>query len=156
MSTEPNYFTSDEIKQAKVLLGLLKQNLKFLRDAGADIELVEIYTRLLKVLQSRGDDGILALIHKSDKKTRTKSRKLDDTLSNTAIREMDIKEVETLIHGQKLTRKYLEQIAAERFGLTKGALSAISNREQLISRIDTLIDNEKTHESIRRRASSES
>lgn len=66
--------------------------------------------------------------------------------------EIAIEVVSRLIDDPRVSRKILEEIAASRFGLTRGELSNLSNVEQLRQRLLSLIENEQTHQAIGRLA----
>jgi len=53
-----------------------------------------------------------------------------------------------LASNQETSRRLLERIATLRFGVTRGGLSALRNRDALVEKLRTLIGNESTHDSI--------
>jgi hypothetical protein len=123
-----------------------------LRAAGSDKAILQLYLELIDFVKSRSEEekrvifpSARARMNKSDKIAAWPEH--DDT-----IRNWSTKEVETALNKDEIDRRHLETIARLRFGLSTGAISALSNKEALRRKLQALIRNERGHESIKRLA----
>lgn len=133
------------------LLALQERTGKYLQSIGYDPDVLEVHRRLLRHLRTRSDDQVLEIL-------RAAPRSVPAVGTQEAFRQRipdrviegwtldDVREHLT----KPLTRQELDQIAAVRFGVTKGALSVLRSRNALLQKLLTLIDNESAHSAIAR------
>jgi pyruvate formate-lyase activating enzyme-like uncharacterized protein len=135
----------------KQVLKLLDYQLKSIEKIGANPNLISVYRRLLKHLRTLKSNQIDAILE-TRATSREQQRESDE--SDEQLLKLNLDEIRVLVQSEDASRKYLEKIATTRFGMTKGELSSIPNKNLLVEQLMTLINNEKAHQSIKRMASS--
>ncbi|MFA4902562.1 MAG: hypothetical protein WC600_07430 [Desulfobaccales bacterium] len=135
----------------KKLLKILKLNFEYLERANADQNLLAVYGTLLEYLGNIKYQDLINFLSRKQDRTLF-GQQLRTELSEQEISRLSLDDINSIIHDRENTRKDLERIAILRFGMTKGETSKIKNKEILIERLQALIDNERTHESISRQA----
>jgi hypothetical protein len=134
------------------LLDMLARTAKYLEGLNIDPNLLKSYKQLLRFLRSRPAEAIPEILRQTSPAHAKAANRLQPDLSELEICAMTIEKILELASNETTPRKHLEQIAAVRFGMTKGGLSALQNRPALAEKIRTLIRNENTHDSITRAA----
>lgn len=136
----------------KQVLKLLDYQLKSIEEIEADSTLISVYKSLLKHLRTLNGNQIDAILEaqRTSQKQESKNDETDEELL-----KLSLDDIEAIVQSEDSTRKHLEKIATARFGMTKGELSSIPNKDRLVAQLTTLINNEKAHQSIKRMASSE-
>ena len=150
MKTQEN--VSDLDIEYKNLLNILDRTSKYLEGLNIDPNLLKTYKKLLRYLRSRPAETISDILRETVSTNQNKLKRIQPDLSMPEIQAMTIVKILDLASNKETPRKYLEQIAAVRFGVTKGGLSVLQNRHALSEKIRTLVRNENTHESITRAA----
>jgi len=141
------------IEAYRKVLKILESNLKTIELSGGGVEVLTSYKRLLAYLRTRSPEKIKEILGQHPKTQRLEPEKIP-LPPDEEIRSMNVERVRQLISKEGISRKHLEQIATVRFGVTKGALSTLRARRPLIEKIQSMISNESTHESIVRVAGS--
>lgn len=136
------------------IVSLLEKNLRYLESLGMGEDTLRDYRRVLSHLRSRSQSEIGRILGGAAK---TKpSTKTEPDLSDEEISRLKSDQIKRWLSKEKVTRVFLERLASIRFGVTKGALSALRSRESLVEKIQTLLANEGTHEAISQAASAQS
>ena len=80
--------------------------------------------------------------------TAPRNRQPSPTLSDEDLRNASLAEIEKLVMNEGTSRKNLERIAFQRFSVPRGSMRSFSDKQMLVDKLRTLIDNERTHETI--------
>jgi hypothetical protein len=136
----------------QALLILLTRTEKYLEGLNIDPSLLGSYRRLLRYLRAQPAEQISQIIGEARGTAGKTGKKQEPELSAEEIRAMKHENILELASNEGTPRKQLESIAMLRFGVTKGGLSTLRNRDALVEKLRTLIGNEKTHASITRAA----
>jgi hypothetical protein len=139
-------------KQFKDLLALHERTLKYLESNKSDAVLIQNYKKLQSYLRNLSDDEIFTILNSKSKKSASNFVQPINELQDNEIEKLTIEQVKEEILNDKISKKYLDRIAGIRFGVTKSGASSL-NREALIEKLQVLISNEKTHDTIARLAS---
>ena len=134
----------------KKLIKLLENNYKYLLEANANSKILANYKSLLQHLKSRKEHDINLIIGAS-KTSKQSKQKIE--LSNDQINNLDLEEIQKLLEDKNTSRKIIEFIAIMRFDMTESEAKGISNKQKFVDQIFSIIENEKTHDSIKRIAS---
>ena len=153
VSTMEEKDSSKLIKQFKDLLSLHDRTLKYLESNKSDSVLIRDYKCLQSYLRNLSDDEIFTILTPKAKKALSTRTQPISELEDCQIENLTVEQVEEELLKDKVTRKYLERIAIVRFGASKGGVSSLRNREAVIEKLHTLINNEQTHKTIARLAS---
>jgi hypothetical protein len=65
-----------------------------------------------------------------------------------ALQNMSLDDLQTLVNDERVSRKQLERIAIERFSVPRGSMRSFSNKQSLVDKLRSLIDNERAHQII--------
>lgn len=141
------------IKQFKEVLALHDRTLRYLESNRIDGTLLKNYKKLQSYLLNISEDDICKILEAKPKRLPSKEIISINELEDHEIEQLTAEQVKEEILKDKASRKYLERIAIIRFGVTKGGASSIPNKEALLEKLQTLISNEQTHETIARLAS---
>jgi hypothetical protein len=137
--------TKPEKKGRGTLLKILSAHYNALIAAGGDNAVLKQYAALLRFLKSEKgrflDDPDEAV-------QRTGAGPRLTGLNEEDLRRASLDDVVKLVNDDATPRKDLEYIAIERFSVPRGSMRSFSNRRMLIDKLLTLIDNERTHETI--------
>src|SRR5437868_6689117 len=131
----------------KQVLKLLDYQLKSIEEIGADTTVLSVYRCLVKYLGTLNNKELDTILEPQQisQKHEAKNDEFDDQLL-----KLNLDEIGTIVQSKDSTRKHLEKIATARFGMTRGEISRISNKNRLVEQLTTLINNEKAHQSIKR------
>lgn len=141
---------SDDRLAFRQVLKLLDNQLKSIEEVEANPALITVYKRLLKHLRALNDNQIDTIL---EGRRISEKHDIDNDEFNEQLLKLNLDEIANVIQSQDSSRKYLEKIAATRFGMTRGEISRISSKSRLVEQLTTLINNEKAHQSIKRMAS---
>jgi hypothetical protein len=134
----------------KQVLKMLEYNFKSLETINTDPKLMEVCKQLLVYLHTfKYEEDILERlsINKVVKRQpRQPCQQKIQQLSEQQVMALSLEDVEKIIHDENNTRKYIEWVAKNRLYLN--GLSKFRNRQLLIKKIQSCIDNERTHEII--------
>lgn len=150
MTSEKNL---DFEKQFKELLALHERTLKYLESNKSDAVLIQNYKKLQSYLRNLSDDEIFTILNSKSKKAASNLVQPINELQDCEIAKLTTEQVKKEILKDKVSRKYLERIARVRFGVTKSGASSLPNREAVVEKLHSLINNEETHTTIARLAS---
>jgi len=140
----------DMLTEYKQLIKLLENNYNYLFGAKANSNILGNYKNLLQHLKSRKEHDINLIIGGS-KSSKLPKRKIE--LSDDQINNMSLEEIHKLLENKKTPRKVIEIIAVKRFGMSNSEVKSIGNKQKLIDQLFSIIENFKTHDSIKRIAS---
>lgn len=133
------------------LLTLLARTEKYLEVAKADAELLKTYKAALRYLRTRPPEVVSEILGARARSGKVSRRGgFHQIPSDEEIWRLTLDQVLEIARDQDTPRSMLERIAKVRFGVTSGGLSALQNRGALLEKLNTLILNEGTHESIAR------
>ncbi len=76
----------------------------------------------------------------------------DPDLTDDQVVRLNGEQLKRHFEAENVSRKFLERIAALRFGMTRGALSTLRSRDALTEKLYKLLEHESTHEAISRAA----
>lgn len=145
----------DEIRpDVRQLVRSLTNTLRGLEIANADAALLLAYQRLLANL-STGNTGLLNALFGECSSVKRDVQSARSSMSDDEIAQLSDEDVEKLLESKDAPKAQLAQIATIRFSVTKGAVSKLS-KEALRLKLQSLIENEKTHQAIGRAARSSS
>jgi hypothetical protein len=128
-----------------VLLKVLTAHFHALVAARSDEGVLKQYSALLRFLKSdKGKSLKLAdqEVHRRDQNL------LLPFLDQEKLRRASLDDLSRLISDETTSRKHLESIAIQRFSVPRGSMRSFSSKEMLVDKLRTLIDNERTHETI--------
>ena len=129
------------------LLHVLAAHYKALVAARSDDTVLRKYSLLLRFLKTR--NGSLFKTETSAKSKIAQPRGLSNNgLSEEELTNASLDEVERLVSDPTTPRKELERIAIRRFSVPRGSMRSFSNRQMLEEKLRTLINSERTHETI--------
>jgi hypothetical protein len=152
----PEHDRPDLATEYQNLLSMLARTGKYLEGLNADPSVLKSYRRLLRYLRSQPAERFPEIIGESAHSGEKPGKKYEPELSEQEINTMAFTAILNLASSQETPRKLLERIATVRFGVTRGGLSALRNRDALVEKLRTLIGNESTHDSITRAAGQQS
>nr|WP_312969958.1 hypothetical protein [Pseudomonas sp.] len=130
----------------KDVVHLLEKNLKYLESVGVDPSLIGDYKRTIAHLKSRTLVEVMHILATSRKDFESKLR--SENFDERKFESMSLEEVSDKLSSPKTTRAVMERIAISRFGMTKGGLSSLHNREALKSKLLSMLNNESAHRAI--------
>jgi len=135
----------EDSKVARPLLRILAAHYNSLALAHCDESILRQYSALLRYLRSKPDaflDG------------RTPTKRHDDesiflpALFEQGLQTASLNDLDILVNDQELPRKLLERVAIERFSVPQGSMRSYSNKQELVEKLRSLIDNERAHQII--------
>jgi hypothetical protein len=128
-----------------VLLKVLTAHFHALVAARSDASVLSQYSALLRFLKS--EKG--RFLKSNDKPNRLSNQTLLlPFLDQEKVQRGSLDDISRLISDKSISRKYLEYIAIQRFSVPRGSMRSFSSKEMLVDKLRTLIDNERTHETI--------
>ena len=131
---------------------MIDETTKYLKKAGGDKELLNILSRLTKYLKSRKTSEIHTILGHIEARQAVTELTVEQE-SEEELANLNTGELRQRLTDPKMSRNALERIAKIRFGVSTGALSILRDKESLLNKLITLIDNESTHDSIAKLAS---
>lgn len=137
------------------VLHILDKNLKYVEQLGIPAQTIHAYKKILAYLRgcSKADIENIFGVKSFDIKSKQQSAAEFLEISEKDILELSPARVFDIIADQKMPRRILEQVAAQRFGLTKGGISSLRTRSALVEKMVRMLEHEATHQSIARVAS---
>jgi len=144
------------LEDFSLVVEILEKNLRYVEGLGMDATTIHVYKRVISHLKSREANEIERIlgIHTAEANKRLASSS-ESILNDKKISELRIDQIKAFLKNSKTSRAYLERIATIRFGVTRGALSALRSREALSEKLLNMIENESTHEAIVRAAATQ-
>ncbi len=133
-----------ENPESDLLLKVLTQHFHSLASAKCDEALLKQYSALLRLLRSKKGKSLEELFGAADRH-RTKGTV---SVSAERLRGMSLADLERFVNDETTTRADLEFLATERFSVPRGSMRSFSNRQMLVTKLRTLITNERTHQTI--------
>jgi hypothetical protein len=134
-----------DLKAFARMIKLLQMQRLMLIESRSDLSLLAVYSSVIKYLVSLSERQILELTQKSE---RSPSRDSQSKLPLEQFATISIGEIERMLGDETVPRKVLEAIAVARFHFPKGSLRSLSNLEVLRDRIRTMLENERSHQTI--------
>lgn len=133
------------------IVSLMEKNLRYLESLGLDEARLQDYRKVLSHLRTRSAADIGKIL---GRKVGPKGKRaaVDPELRDEEIVRLKSDQIERYLKAKEVSRVFLERLASVRFGVTKGALSMLRNREALTDKIRTLLTDEGTHDAISRAA----
>ena len=139
--------TDVKTMQYRAVLRVLEKQIACAELAHADPEFIECFKNVHAFLRSQRGHDIGSIISKG-----MVEKRLPTVVSDEAIAAMSADDADGLVSDTTTTRQELERLATYRFSMTRGELSALSNRRMLVDKLSSLIANERTHAAIERAA----
>lgn len=136
----------------RLLVRSLSNTLRGLEIANSDPALRLAYQQLLDFLTGN-DSKLMEAVFGKCKSKKYESHASGSSVSSDEIAKLSIEDLEKILISNVASKADLAQIAIIRFSVTKGTISRLS-REALRLKLANLIENEKTHQTIGRVASS--
>jgi hypothetical protein len=127
------------------LLKVLRANYNALVSACSDESVLKQYSALLRFLRSQPRDFLEAY---AQPKRRTDEPLLAPVIRGEELQAAPLDELERLVNDDGISRKHLEWVAIERFSVPRGSMRSFSNRQALVEKLRSLIDNERAHQII--------
>ena len=135
----------DDEKVGGALLKVLTANYNALVSARSDETVLRQYSALLRFLKSQPHDFLEG---HAQKKRRTDESLLLPGIRGEELQTVPLDELERLVNDDRISRKQLERIAIDRFSVPRGSMRSFSNRQLLVEKLRSLIDNERAHQII--------
>ena len=139
----------DVVTDYKQLLKLLDSNYKYLLGANANSKILNNYKSLLKYLKSRQEHDIKLILKvpKASRQSKPKTELSDDQINN-----LNLEEIQKLLENKNTPRKIIELVAVKKFDMSYSEVKSISNKQKFVDQLFSIIENLKTHDSIKRMA----
>lgn len=121
-------------------------------DLGADTELLVAWSQLTKFLRNTSVHDFEVFVE--ERATQNSVPPKNREKRTFQFQNLAISEVENMLHNTDLSKEELVALAKQRFGLTSGEISSLRNIANIKIRIENLVENELTHQTIRTVAAS--
>ena len=142
---------SERLASFAEVVALLDKNLRYIEALGIDDTTLQAYRKIVLHLRARSPEEIGRII--GGRVAAKKPPKFSDPdLTDDQVGRLNGEQIKRHLDAQKVSRIFLERIAALRFGVTRGALSTLRSREALTEKLHTMLEHESTHEAISRAA----
>jgi hypothetical protein len=128
------------------LVRVLSDQRRVLMSASCDERVIDEYVALIRFLKSATEDDLRRIFPEAGVARRKNAE--EPELSDEDVEKMPALEVQRLVRDGATSRKSLERIAILRFHVPRGSMRSLSNREKLVEKLSTLIQNEQAHETI--------
>lgn len=138
----------DFLKQFKDVLLLHERTLRYLESSKSDPNLLKNYKLVNSYLKNLDDSEICSILAPKVKKSAPAKAQQPHELEDNQIESLTIENIEEILMRGNSPRKYLERIAVVKFGVSKGGVSSLPNRDAVIEKIHTMINNEQSHKTI--------
>jgi hypothetical protein len=132
-------------KDGGVLLKVLTAHFHALASARSDETVLRQYSALLRFLKSGKGKFLGAPSHAE---RRSDPGRLLPRLCDEELLRASLDDIAKVVSDEATPRRDLECIAIQRFSVPRGSMRSFSNRRMLVSKLLTLIANERTHETI--------
>jgi hypothetical protein len=129
------------------LYNVLSAHLRTLVAARSDERLIKEYAELLRYLRSRKETAYSGLFSESMDRQRSRH---EHGLQIGDVSDASLERLVSIINSDEISRKDLEKIAIQRFGVPSGSMRSFSNRQMLVAKLLSMIRNEFAHETIGR------
>jgi hypothetical protein len=136
--------TQDKEEDCGLLLKVLTAHFNALVSARSDEAVLRQYSALLRFLRSRPADFLER--HAQGKQRTDPAPRLG--LSEEDVQKASLDALERLVNDEITPRRDLERIAILRFSVPRGSMRSFSNKQTLVDKLQSLIDNERAHETI--------
>ena len=137
--------TPDGEEDGGVLLKVLTAQFNALVSARSDEAVLRQYSALLRFLKSRPADFLERFAHA---RHRSDPHPISTGLSEEDVARASLDDLEKLVNDEATPRRDMERIAIQRFSVPRGSMRSFSNKEALVDKLRSLIDNERAHETI--------
>jgi hypothetical protein len=135
----------DSEKVARPLLKMLTAHYNTLVLARSDETILKQYSALLRFLRSQPDDFLRG--HAPTSRHNEESALLP-VLLEQGLQTASLDDLQSFVTDEQVPRKHLERVAIERFSVPRGSMRSYSNRQMLVEKLLSLIDNERAHQII--------
>lgn len=149
MNSEKDF--TEHLESFFEVVSLLEKNLRYVESLGMDDATLQSYRKVLSHLRSQSHDQIVRILG-SRPSGKKPTKDTDPDLTDEQLSRLKGEQIKPHLEVKKVSRAFLERLAAVRFGVTKGALSTLRSRDALTEKIQTLLAHEDTHEAISRAA----
>ena len=112
---------------------------------------LQAYRKLVSHLRTRSPEEIGRILG-GRAAAKKPSKNSDPDLTDEQVERLKGEQIKRHLDAQKVSRAFLERVAALRFGVSRGALSTLRSRDALTEKLQTLLEHERTHEAISRAA----
>jgi len=129
------------------LLKVLGEQRRALVAAQSDETLLDQYGALIRFLRATNLEELRRIFPEHSPSYKSAAPE-EPQLSEAELANMPGDEVERIINDESTPRKYLERIAIYRFQVPRGSMRSFSNREMLLNKLSTLLNNEQAHSAI--------
>jgi hypothetical protein len=136
--------------RAGMVFALLDRSIKYLDSVGVDDSVIHDCKKVMSYLQHLPTNEVASILG-APLTGKSKPAQLTE-LTGNEIENLGPSDLRQLVTSSVTSRKVLEQLAIQRFGVTKGGLSMLRSRESLVEKLLTLLSHEDTHISISRAA----
>lgn len=123
------------------IVRVMESQRRIMIDSGADEDLIRLYAAVVRRV-ARFDASDIRTLY-GTKSSRQTAQPLPP------IMDLSLDEIERLNADKSTPRRTLEAIAVHRFDVPRGSMRSFSNVDLLRAKIQTRIDNERTHGAIR-------
>jgi hypothetical protein len=134
----------DPDEDSGLLLKVLTAHFNALVSARSDEAVLKQYSALLRFIRSRPAD----FLEDEGYRKRRADPVLKSGLNEENLQRVSLTDLEKLVNDEVTSRRDLERIAIERFSVPRGSMRSFSNKQALIDKLRSLIDNERAHETI--------
>jgi hypothetical protein len=143
--------SKDHVSRLKEALQVIDLQRKILSDAKADDLLVKDLSSLVRYLQSMSNSQASHILEKAHRRSQEQKKTYHDAISQ--VYNLSLDGILKIINNEDVTRAELESIAVGRFQVPKGSLRSLGNMDQLKTKVNNLIQNERSHQTISKLAS---
>ncbi|MGN7124228.1 hypothetical protein [Methylorubrum thiocyanatum] len=136
----------DPLSRLKAALQVIDSQRKILSDSKSDEMLVRDLSAIVRYLNSMSISQASHILEKAHR--RGHDQKKNQAEDFTQAYNLNLDDIQSIIDSENVTRGELESIAVGRFQVPKGSLRSIGNMEQLKMKVSTLVQNERSHQTI--------
>lgn len=137
---------NDDFKKAVRIISSQREQL---RHADAPQSIIDALEKIVSHLNRLPPHAVNRLIGNAGQKS-PKQERLEQQIERA--KSLSIKEVERIIERSEISRLELEAIAIGRFEVPKGSMRSFTNIDLLREKLQTFVQNEKSHIAISRLA----
>lgn len=129
------------IRHPDALLRVLSAQYKVLSESGSATDLLEDYSQLLAEIRN---------LRSASSRNSTSRAKTDASITDVSLLlTAGLDQLESLVNDETTSRRVLEALAVHRFSVPKGSMRKYSNKQLLVDKLSTLIQNERAHQTIK-------
>ena len=132
------------------VISVLEKNGKYLEAIGLNPVTAGTYRKVVAYLKRRTDKEIVSIIGIRKPTKRPARKRSDPRMSDAEMHKLSREQIRGFLTSAEVSRKFLEQVASIRFGVSAGALSELRDRDALVNKLSTLVGHEGTHDAISR------